>query len=302
MKLINQILSPDNMRSAWEEVAGKHSAPGIDQVSVERWRRNWEERLVELAASVRTNTYHPQNLLRYSVPKKGGETRQISILTVTDRVIQRAVLRVVDDFFDKTFLDCSYGFRARRGVRDAIPAILAHREAGRQWVLDADIDDCVASLEHAVVVELFEQVVDDRVILRLLEQWLKVGAPSHRIGIPLGGVISPLLCNLVLHRLDDGLVSRNFHPIRYADDFCVFCGSEAETHRARKEVVKILENIKLRLEPAKTRITNFEEGFDFLGVHFYRDEYSFLCQQKKIEVKGEFDATLFYDYVPDGYE
>lgn len=302
MRIINQILAPDNMCSAWEEVAAKHSAAGIDKISVERWRLNWEERLVELAAVVRANTYCPQKLLHYLVPKKGGEFRQLSILTVTDRVMQRAFLRVVDDCFDKTFLDCSYGFRPGRGVRNAIPAILTQREAGRQWVLDADIDDCFANLEHAFILESFKKVVDDPVVLHLLEEWLKQGASIHGIGVPLGAVISPLLCNLVLNCLDGGLTAACFNPIRYADDFCVFCENQAVARLAKELVGEILTDIHLRLEPTKTRTTNFEEGFDFLGVHFYRDEYSFLCLQKKIEVKGEFDASLFLDYIPDGYE
>jgi len=119
------------MRAAWEEVAEKKGAAGVDDVSIKRWRRNWEERLVNLAAAVRANTYRPRRLRRFSVPKPDGSLRHLAILTVTDRVLQRAVLRVLDDRFDRQFLDCSYGYRPGRGVRDAVAAIIQHRDAGR---------------------------------------------------------------------------------------------------------------------------------------------------------------------------
>ena len=304
MKLINQILSPANLRLAWEEVASNKGAPGVDRVSIKRWRRNWEERLDELAASVRANTYRPSPLRRFTIPKKDGSLRSMAILTVDDRVLQRAVLRVVDDYFERMFLDCSYGYRQRRGVRNAIPAILALRQQGRAWVLDADIDECFSSLDHALILEYFRQTVDDAVALNLLRLWLNAGKnkPEQSIGIPLGAVLSPLLCNILLHRLDSALAGRGLRSVRYADDFCVFCRTEKEAQSAWRETEQILHVLNLRLEPAKTRIATFESGFDFLGVHFYRDTYSFTCQEKHIEVKGEFDPDLFYDYVPDGYE
>lgn len=229
--------------------------------------------------------------------------RPMAILTVTDRVLQRAVLRVADDVFDRAFHDCSFGYRAGRGLRQAVPKIIEHRQRGRQWVFDADIDDCFGSLDHELIVEFFRKRVDDPVVLRLLKQWLKKGRlhPLKAVGVPQGGVISPLLCNVYLHPLDVRLALGGFSPIRYADDFCAFCDSEEQAQQARQETETILVELKLRLEPAKTKITHFDEGFDFLGVHFYRDTYSFLCAEKRIEVKGEFDPALFYDYVPEGY-
>jgi len=304
MRLIERILQPDNMQAAWEEVARKKGAAGIDDVSIKRWRRNWEERLVNLVAAVRANTYKPRRPRRFYVPKPDGSLRQLSILTVTDRVLQRAVLRVVDDRFDRHFLDCSYGYRQGRGLRDAVQAILHHRDAGRQWVLDADIDECFDSLDHSLLMEFVREEVDDPIVLRLMEQWLRVGRrdPARAVGVPLGAVISPLWCNIYLHRLDLGLTEWGYRPVRYADDFCVFCADQAEAEAAWRDTEHILAGLKLQLEPRKTAITHFDEGFDYLGIYFYRDTYSFLCENKRIEVKGGFDHQLFYDYVPDGYE
>jgi len=211
---------------------------------------------------------------------------------------------VVDNYFDQKFLDCSYGYREKRGIRNAIPAILNYQSQGYNWVLDADIDECFPSLDHSVILDGFIEVVDDIVIINLVKMWLKTGAPNPNrpVGLALGAVISPLLCNIVLHRLDAGLVQRGWHLVRYADDFCVFCRTEREARVAQEETGEILMNLKLKLEPDKTRITSFDIGFDFLGVHFFRDTYSFICQEKRIEGKGEFNPHLFYDYVPDGYE
>jgi group II intron reverse transcriptase/maturase len=303
MRLINRILQPDNMRAAWEEVAAKKGAPGIDGVSIKRWRRNWEERLVNLAAAVRANTYQPQPLERFTQPKPDGSPRHMANPTVTDKVLQRAVLRVLDDHFDRQFLDCSYGYRQGRGVRDAVPAIIRYRDAGLQWVLDADIDECFDSLDHERMLEFVREEVDDPLVLRLIEQWLWVGRrdPEKARGIPLGAVISPLLCNVYLHRLDRGLTERGYALVRYADDFCTFCPNRARAEASRQDTEAILAVIKLCLEPRKTAITHFDQGFDYLGVHFYRDTYSFVAEGKRIEVEGDFDATLFYDYVPEGY-
>jgi len=304
MGLIDQILSLENLRLAWEEVAANKGAPGIDRVSIKRWRRNWEERLVNLASAVRSNTYKASKLRRFSVPKKDGTRRWISILTVDDRVIQRATLRVIDHLFDREFMECSFGYREGRGVRDAIPMILTLRDAGNLWVVDADIDDCFNSLAHDLIFQFFKETVDDQIVMNLLSQWQRAGQSSSEktAGICLGGVISPLLCNLVLHRMDIGLMEKGFHPIRYADDFCIFCTTKREAMAALEQTQEILRHLKLRLEPHKTKITNFDEGFDFLGIHFYRLSYSFISKEKRIEIKGQFDPGLFADYVPDGYQ
>jgi len=139
-QMIDKILSPDNMRAAWEEVAENKGSAGVDGISIKRWRRNWEERLINLAQAVRTNTYRPQPLERFTRPKKSGGYRHLANLTVTDKVIQRAALRVLDDRFERLFLDCSYGYRPGRSVADAVRQIVLLRVNGFRWVLDADAD------------------------------------------------------------------------------------------------------------------------------------------------------------------
>ena len=110
-RLIDRILAPDNMVHAWEEVADNRGMPGVDNVSIRRWRRRWEERLFDLAYDVRTNRYKPSRLRIRRIPKRTGGFRRISIPTVTDRVIQRAVLEILDPIFDREFYYCSHGYR-----------------------------------------------------------------------------------------------------------------------------------------------------------------------------------------------
>lgn len=302
MSLLAKILAPDNLGAAWQDVAENKGAAGVDQVSVKRWSRNWQERLDALDKDVRSGSYQARRMRRFSVPKKDGSLRHLSIPTVTDRVLQRAVLRVVDDAFERVFLDCSHGFRQKRGVRRAIPAIIAQREAGREWVFDADIDHCFESLPHHLIRERFRMVVDDPMLTGLLNQWLKAGQSAPGVGLAMGSVISPLLCNVLLHELDEGLLRAGFHPIRYADDFCVFCQSHSQATEAWQVTESLLAGLELKLKASKTSITSFDEGFDFLGVHFYRDTYSFTAAEKRIEVHGEFVPRLFHDYVLEGYE
>jgi group II intron reverse transcriptase/maturase len=301
-RVIARILALENLRAAWEEVAENRGAPGVDDVSVARWRRTWEERLVALARAVRGNTYRPSPLRRFSKPKASGGYRHYAIPTITDRVLQRAVLRVLDDYFERVFLDCSYGYRPGRSVADAVRQIVVLRENGYRWVLDGDIDECFDSLDHELMQRFFEREVADPIVRRLVRTWLRVGRrdPDKPKGIPLGSVISPLLCNLYLHQLDRRLIELGYRLVRYADDFCVFCERASRARQAWRDTEAILADLRLRLEPSKTRLTTFDEGFVYLGVRFEGRTYTYRWRDKRIEVQGAFD-WLFYDYVPNGY-
>jgi group II intron reverse transcriptase/maturase len=301
-RLIYRILHPDNMRLAWEEVADNRGMPGVDNVSIRRFRHNWEERLATLEYEVRTNRYKPSHLRVRRIPKQAGGFRRIAIPTVADRVMQRAVLEILDPLFDREFLTCSYGYRRGRSLHNALPAIIALRDRGYGWVLDADIDAYFDNINHELLFELVAQKVDDPVVMQLIKGWVDIGRPhkSRPAGIPMGACISPLLANIYLHQMDRQLVMGRWNLIRYADDFIVLAQSEAQAHRAKIVVEEILDNLHLTFEPAKTRIASFKEGFDFLGIRFYRDEYSFTWRDKEVIVDGDVN-WLFSHYAPSGY-
>jgi group II intron reverse transcriptase/maturase len=304
MKLIEQVMDMDNLAKAWQRVAENRGAPGVDQISIRRFARHWEENLRRIRDLVWTNRYKPAGLRRIAVPKSRGEgQRLIAIPIVADRVLQRAVLNVVDDLFDREFLECSYGYRQGRGLRQAVAALLRYRDQGLIWVLEADIDDCFDSLDQELLTGFLVEKLDDPQVMELMRAWLQVGCRFRNPdrGIALGMPVSPLCCNVYLHRLDWELARHRWAVVRYADDLVVCCAGQRQAEQAREVVADALADLHLRLEPAKTRVTSFEQGFEFLGVRFDRDSYSFLWAGKAIEVEGPVPAWI-WGYMPEGYD
>jgi group II intron reverse transcriptase/maturase len=304
--LFERILDPANLAAAWEAVAENQGIPGVDELSLRRFRRNWEERLVALADEVRGNRYRPSRLRVLAIPKTSGGQRRIGVPTVTDRVLQRATLQTLEPRLDRKFLSCSYGYRPKRGVAQAVAAVIRYRDRGLRYVLEADTDDCFGSLSHAILRNLLAREIGDERVLALMRAWLAVTLPRGReddaeaCGIPLGMPISPLWANLYLHEMDWQLVRNRWPLVRYADDFIILTESPAAAHKALTVVEQTLASLALRLEPDKTGVTSFEEGFEFLGVRFHHDEYTFLWQQKRITVAGPFNwlwgQHMTYEY------
>jgi len=300
--LLEQALEMSNLRDAWEEIAKNKGIAGVDRVSVARWQRNWEERLVGLAAAVRANTYQPRKLRLKRIPKRNRrEFHILRIPTITDRVLQRAILQVLYPVFERRFLDCSFGYRPRRGLDDAVQRILVLRENEYRWVLDADIDEFFDSVDHTLLLDFLRHDLPDDSLLSLIARWLELGRanPQRVIGIPLGSPLSPLWANIFLHRLDGSVTRQGWKMVRYADDFVVFAESRSEVEKAYTGVEKILAALRLRYEPSKTRLTSFEEGFDFIGVRFQGDEYSYTYMDKEIRVSGDEVDWLFSRYGPE---
>ena len=237
--LLDQILARDNLAAAWEAVAANEGMPGVDRVAIGRYARNWEEGVLALAEEVRGNRYRPSRLRVRFIPKRDGGQRRISIPTVADRVLQRATLQVLLPRLDRKFLSCSYGYRPKRGVAQAVAAVIRYRDRGLRYLLEADIDDCFGSLDHATLLRLLEQEVSDWRVLQLMRWWLDVGRPQAGVarGIALGMPISPLWANLYLHEMDWQLVRNRWPLVRYADDFVVLAES-AEAGELARQVVE----------------------------------------------------------------
>lgn len=289
--LLDRILAPDNLAAAWEAVAENAGIPGVDRERISRFRRNWEARLLALAEDVRGNRYRPSGLRIEHIPKRSGGQRRIGVPTVTDRVLQRATLQTLLPRLDRKFLSCSYGYRPKRGVAQAVASVIHYRDRGYRWLLEADIDDCFGSLDHDILRELLRREVGDPRVLALMDGWLEVGRPKPHIarGVALGMPVSPLWANLYLHELDWQLVRNRWSLVRYADDFVLLVDGPENAERARHAVESALAPLKLRLEPQKTRVSSFEDGFEFLGVCFKEDTYTFTWQEKRVTVAGEFE-------------
>jgi group II intron reverse transcriptase/maturase len=300
--MIEIILAPRNMNRAWDEVQQNKASPGIDGVTLARWERNWEANLERLRSQVRSNTYRPNRPKRFRVAKKGGGVRELSRLTVTDKVMQRAVLNVIDPVFEKRFLDCSHAYRPRRSVATAVQQVIDYREAGFRWLLDADIKACFDNLDHAILTRLIRAEIDDWFVLNLTDLWLRAGRKYRHeaLGVPMGGVLSPLWCNIYLHQLDLSLNQAGWKLVRYADDFIVLAQSRRQALQAWQETELALTGLKLLLSPVKTGLRSFDQGFLFLGVTFFRDAFSYDYQKQRIQVQGR-DAGPLFEQPPDFY-
>lgn len=298
---LSQVLDLQNLSEAWNEVADNKGVAGADHITIQRWNRNWEERLVQLARDVRCNTYRPYGARQIRIPKrKPNEYRVLRIPTVTDRVLQRAVTQILQPIYEPIFLECSFGYRPGRGLRDAVQQILDLRQQGLHWVLDADIDAFFDAVDHELLLRLLEEEIQDNELLHLIGLWLEKWCvcENKSVGIAMGSPVSPILANIYLHQLDWGLINRGRRLVRYADDFIVLTEDPAELNAIYRETDELLSSLQLVFEPEKTGFANFHEGFDYLGVHFLENSYSYHYQEKEVKVKGKKADRLFNDYGP----
>lgn len=298
--LLQQTLHPDNLRQAWEEIAENEGIAGVDNLSIRAWRRNWEERLIQLAAAVRANQYRPSRLRRRRIPKTASrEWRILRIPTVTDRVLQRAVLQQLYPIYEPRFLDCSYGYRPGRSLKHAVQRIVNLRRQGYDWVLDADIDDFFNQVDHSLLSQFLAQDLPDVSLLPLINCWLTAGQAEPGKGIPIGSPLSPLLANVYLHRLDQQITAQGYALVRYADDFILLSAGGERAQQSYRDVADALAQLHLRYEPRKTSVTTFAAGFEFIGVHFEETWYWYTWQDKRIEVHQDQADWLFGDYGPE---
>lgn len=275
--LIDKVYDLRNLHEAWKEVRRNKGAAGVDRVSTARFDADLEPRLRRLQEQLRAGTYTPPPVRRVYIDKADGSKRPLGIPTVADRVVQQAVRRILAPIFEAVFLPCSHGFRAGRSTRTAIQMVEEYRKQGLRWVVDVDFKSYFDTLDHEVLMAQVRTRVTDGRILGLIRSWLTAGVMSEgnlsyqTTGTPQGGVISPLLANIYLHRLDQALTKWGYKVVRYADDLVVLCESQNKAKTALGLLKQVAEGeLRLTLHPEKTRITTFGKGFDFLGFTFKR--------------------------------
>lgn len=290
--LLAQALELDNLYLAWDEVRQNRGSAGGDRITLARFERRLEINLLGLADRVQTGQYRPGKVRLVTI-WTGSKRREIAIWCVADRVLQRAVLHVLEPIFEREFLPSSFGYRPGRSVSGAVQQVLQLRDQGHTWVVDADIKDCFLRLDHGLLMEWLGGEVMDQDLLDLVSTWLPQGRPrsvrraGEARGISLGGVISPLLCNIYLHRMDQGLARARLQLVRYADDFVVLCQARWERDQALGFITAILDEIRLEVNPTKTRLTTFDEGFTFLGVAFEEHRYRYLWRDISVEARDQ---------------
>jgi RNA-directed DNA polymerase len=274
--LVDKVYAPKTLRAAWEQVRSRRGSGGVDRVTVQRFARNGEERLSKLGKKLKEETYVPLPVRRRWIPKPDGRKRPLGIPAVVDRIVQTALLYVLEPIFEREFCERSYGFRPGRGAKDALRRVDELLKKGYRYTVDVDLKSYFDTIPHGRLMALIEERVVDGRMLRLLWAFLRQGVmegmrtwtPTR--GTPQGAVISPLLANIYLHPLDKLMRDAGYEMTRYADDLVVQCRTAEEAQRAMEIIEQWAEEAGLTLHQEKTRIvdTNEPGGFDFLGYHF----------------------------------
>jgi RNA-directed DNA polymerase len=277
--LNDKVYNPFNLFVASESVLGNEGAAGVDHQTVEHFKDRQLEELRRLEEELRTGKYQPRAVKRVWIPKPGStEKRPLGIPCVRDRVVQTALLHVLEPIFDVTFAEYSYGFRHGRGCHHALERIEALLDEGYVHVVDADLKSYFDMIPKDRLMSRVRERVSDSRVLGLVEQFLEQGvmdglsAWTPVTGTPQGAVVSPLLANLYLNPLDHLLAESGYAMVRYADDFVILCRSREEADQALAKVKSWVEDNGLTLHPTKTKIVDARtEGFDFLGYTFRGD-------------------------------
>lgn len=294
--LYAHICRADTLQAAWNAVRRNHGAPGVDGVSIEQIATSEESEaafLAELQCSLKEHTYRAQAVRRVYIPKANGKLRPLGIPTVRDRVVQAAVLLILEPVFEADFEDCSYGFRPERSAHQALRAIHQHLQEGYNAVYDADLAGYFDSIPHDKLIKCVRMRVVDGSVIGLIRQWLNApvveppkepGQPPsvgrNQRGTPQGGVLSPLLANIYLHWFDrvfhrpDGPAQwANAKLVRYADDFVVL--ARHISPRLQHFIEGKLEGwLGLQINREKTRTVDLRQpgqSLDFLGYTFRYD-------------------------------
>lgn len=276
-RLIDKVFSERCLYAAARQVLANRGASGVDHISVKDFESRLLPEIRKLSQTLRDGSYRPQAIRRVPIPKPGSnETRPLGIPTVRDRVVQAAIVKVIEPIFEQGFAEQSYGFRPGRGCKDALRRVDALIQAGYVHVVDADLKSYFDSIPHdRLMTRLKEKIVDSRV-LSLIELFLKANIHegmnrwTPESGAPQGAVLSPLLSNVYLDPLDHLLAESGLEMVRYADDFVILCRSADDARRALELVQQWTGENGLTLHPTKTKVVDVRtDGFDFLGYHFH---------------------------------
>jgi len=279
--LIDKVYAELNLYTAARKVTAKEKAAGVDGQSCEAFEEHLLVETRRLAEQLKGQTYRPSAVRRVHIPKPGrpNETRPLGIPTVRDRVVQRAIVNVIEPILDHQFHERSFGFRHGRGAHDALRVVEQKLREGYVYVVDADLKGYFDTIPKDRLLTLIKQHISDSRMLKLIKMFLDQNILEELrewtpiAGVPQGAVLSPVLSNLYLNPLDHEMAEHGFEMVRYADDFVVLCRSEFEAEVALQMITEWVEAAGLTLHPTKTKIVDSRrESFAFLGYSFRGDK------------------------------
>lgn len=267
--LLDQAMAPEALNQAWRRLKTEHT-PWSPAVGREELQHNLMRHLLECRAQVLDGDYRPLPLRQFPLPKPDGRIRVITAQYLKDKLVQRAILTVLEPRAERLFHDDSYAYRPGRNVAQAIAKVRERVRIGQDWLVDADIERFFDSIPHRPLLKVLDGFVDDRRAMHLIARWLDQGAHVRSLlntprGIAQGAILSPLFCNLYLHAFDTTLDRAKIPFCRFADDFLLFAPVPEQAEKAREFAAKQLDRLGLGIHPEKTRVVRSSPEVTFLG-------------------------------------
>lgn len=286
-------ITEELMLKAFKATKKNRGAAGIDKVSISMYESNLRANLLSLMKELKGGTYQPIPLRRVYIPKGKGKARPLGIPTVKCRIAQEVIRRLINPIFESRFHENSFGFRNGRNCHQAVERLLEYAKQGYKYAVDVDIKGFFDNIPHNLIMESISAKISDGNILKLINKFLTSGVMEEGVlsptikGTPQGGVISPLLSNIVLDHLDWFMAKQSLNFVRYADDFVVLCKTQPEAERALELIRAFLKEMELEDSPEKTKISHFSKGFDFLGFTIKHRSV-----QMRVKSKEKFKETI----------
>jgi group II intron reverse transcriptase/maturase len=289
--LLAQALARENMQRAWKRVKANKGAAGVDGLNIVQTKEYLRQAWPDIRRRLMDGTYKPQAIRRVGIPKPDGSERELGIPTVTDRLIQQALLQVLQPLIDPTFSEHSYGFRPGRRARDAVLAAQQYVQEGRRIVVDVDLSKFFDRVNHDILIDRLRKRVDDTGVIRLVRAYLNVGVNDGGVvagrleGAPQGGPLSPLLANVLLDEVDRELERRRHRFARYADDCNVYVRSRKAGERVMALLKHRYDKLRLKINESKSAVAS-AFGRKFLGYALWltrKDDVKRAVSSKALE-------------------
>ena len=293
--LIRSIVDTENLNRAFKKVKQNKGAAGVDEKDIEATRLYLKEHGPKIIQLLLDGNYKPQPVRRVEIPKPNGGKRQLGIPTVTDRVIQQAMVQKLSPIFEKQFSNYSYGFRPNKSAHQAIEQARKYIEEGYNFVVDIDLEKFFDRVQHDKLMSLVAKTITDKSTLKLIRRFLQAGVMDNGVvsinkeGTPQGGPLSPLLSNIILNELDKELEKRGHKFVRYADDSNIYVKSMKAGERVKAGVTDFIEKkLRLKVNQEKSAVGK-PSARVFLGVSFYRKKTRIYVPKKS---KKRFETKL----------
>jgi RNA-directed DNA polymerase len=268
--LLEAALTRQNLQLAWKRVKANKGAAGVDGLDIEQTAEMLRTSWSDIRQALLQGTYRPSPVRKVLIPKPDGSQRQLGIPTVTDRLIQQALLQVLQPMMDPTFSEHSHGFRPGRRAHDAVKAARAYVQSGKRVVVDVDLEQFFDRVNHDILIDRLKKRIDDAGVIRLIRAYLNAGimdggvVMDRHLGTPQGGPLSPVLANVLLDEVDKALEARGYSFARYADDCNVYVGSKKAGERVMAYLRRLYTGLKLQINEAKSAVAS-AFGRKFLG-------------------------------------